>query len=173
MPMKMTAFLFLIAMANCGFSQQNKSNEMIEFVHNEFKIHYPESWKLDTSKAWGSEVIIFSPLENEEDKFSENVNFLIQNLEGQNISLESYKTLTEQQIATLATDGKIIESDLVTSGKEPFFRITYSMTQGIYKLKITSLCFIHHDHAYLITFSAETDHYDHYIATGAQILNFF
>ena len=171
--MNLTAFLFFIAMANYCFSQQDKSNDMINFANDDFKFQYPESWEIDTTKAWGPEVIVTSPLENEADIFSENVNILIQNLAGQDINLEKYKQITEQQIMTLATDGKIIESAIVISDKGESFRITYSMTQGIFKLIITSLCIIHHDQAYLVTFSAEIDHFDQYKIISEQILNSF
>jgi hypothetical protein len=128
---------------------------------------------VDTSKAYGAEVFVFSPLENEDDKFRENLNVLIQDLAGLNVDLESFKQLTETQIETLATDGKIIESSIVRSGKGEFYRITYSMTQGIFNLMITSVCFINNDKAYVVTFSAETGQYDHYKMTGQQILDSF
>jgi hypothetical protein len=146
---------------------------MINFIHTDFKFQHPESWQVDTSKAWGAEVFVFSPLENEEDKFRENLNVLIQDLAGLNIDLEGYKQLTEEQIAMLATDGKIIESSIKTSDKGEFLRITYSMTQGIFNLMITSVCFIHNDKAYLVTFSAEADQLDHYKLTSEQILDSF
>ncbi|MBK7681894.1 MAG: hypothetical protein IPJ26_05200 [Bacteroidetes bacterium] len=40
----------------------------------------------------GTSFIIFSPLENDEDKFKENVNLLMQDLTGQNIDLDKYVT---------------------------------------------------------------------------------
>ncbi|HUR31878.1 MAG TPA: PsbP-related protein [Saprospiraceae bacterium] len=171
--MKLTAFLCFISIANYCFSQQDKSNEMINFVNNEFKLQYPESWTLDTSGQWGAAVMIFSPLESEADQFNENVNVLIQDLTGQNINLEKYKQITEEQITTLATDGKIIESAIVMIGNEESFRFMYTMTQGIFKLKISSVCLIHNDQAYLITFTGEVDQFDDYKSIGEQILNSF
>ena len=116
---------------------------------------------------------MFSPLENELDKFSENVNVSIQNLTGQNIDLVQYKQITDKQVTDLATDGKIFESSLVKTNKGELFRITYGMTQGKFRLKITSVCFISNDKAYLATFSSELDKYDNYKKVGEQILSSF
>jgi hypothetical protein len=170
---KLTAFLVFIAMANSCFSQQGKTNGMKYFTNDDFRLQYPESWELDTSEQWGTAVMLFSPIENEVDKFSENVNVLVQNLAGQNIDLEKYKQITEQQIATLATDGKIVESAIVRTTEGEHFRIIYTMTQGMFKLTTTSVCFIRDEKAYLVTFSSETAQYEHYKKTGEEILASF
>ena len=146
---------------------------MIDFAKGDYKLKYPETWRLDTSGNLGPELFVFSPLENDTDKFSENVNVLIQNLQGQNINLEQYKQITEKQLADLATDGKIYESSILKTDKGEFFRITYAMTQGKYRIKITSICFIRNDKAYLATFSSELDKYDNYKEFGEQILSSF
>ncbi|MEO5906707.1 MAG: hypothetical protein ABIQ11_08275, partial [Saprospiraceae bacterium] len=97
----------------------------------------------------------------------------IQDLGGQNIDLEQYKQATEQQVADLATDGKILESSIVKTGEGKSYRIMYTMTQDIFNLKITSLCFIYNDQAFLVTFSTEVDQYDHYKIMGEKILASF
>ncbi|HZV68597.1 MAG TPA: hypothetical protein VFG10_03605 [Saprospiraceae bacterium] len=148
-------------------------NEIISYRNKDFKLEYPASWTLDTSKAWGAELILFSPMESEADQFNENVNVVIQDLTGQNIDLEKYKQITDQQINTLATDGKILESSIVKTDAKEAFRITYTMTQGTFSLKITSECQIHNDQAYLITFTTEAGQYELYKVTGEQILASF
>ena len=143
--------------------------EMTDFNHPNFKLQYPDSWEIDTSGAWGAEVMLFAPLENEEDNFRENVNVLIQDLTGQNVNLELFKEITESQINTLATEGHIIDSSI--KGDE--YRITYTMTQGMFKLKITTMCVIQNEKAYVITFTSELDKYDQYKMTGTDILASF
>src|SRR6187397_2716847 len=118
----------------------------------------------------GTEFFVFSPLENETDKFSENVNGLIQDLSGQIIDLEKYKQITEKQLADMATDGKVFESSIIKADGKEYFKIIYAMTQGKFRLKITTVCFIKNDKAYLATFSAELDKYEQYKKTGEEIL---
>jgi len=160
-------------MTNCCYSQADKANEMMSFAKDNYKFQYPKSWRLDTLTKWGPELFVFSPLEGESDKFSENVNVSIQNLGGQNIDLTQYKQITDKQVEDLATDGEIFESSIVKTSKGEFFRITYAMTQGKFRLKITTVCLISDDRAYLATFSSELDKYDNYKKIGEQILSSF
>ena len=146
---------------------------MISFAKDNYKFQYPKSWRLDTLTKLGPELFVFSPLENESDKFSENVNVSIQNLSGQNIDLAQYKEITDKQVTDLATDSKIFESSILETNKGEFFRITYAMTQGKFRLKITTVCFIRNDRAYLATFTSELDKYDNYKKFGEQILSSF
>ena len=171
--MTLPVFLLLTALCNYSFTMQNVSIGMKNFTHTEFSIEYPDSWTLDTAGSWGEAVGIYSPLENPEDKFSENLNVLIQDLGGQAIDLEGYKQITDQQITQLAPNGKIIESTIVTGNGDDFYRIIYTMTQAEFNLKITSICHIQNGKAYLVTFSAEEDQFEKYKTEGEKILASF
>jgi serine/threonine-protein kinase len=152
-----------------GYSQ----TENTKFAKENYSIRYPKSWNLDTSKLMGTECFIFSPIENDSDKFKENISVVIQNLAGQNINLERYKNITEEQISTIATDGKVYESTMLKSDTDKYYKITYGMTQGKFKLKITSICYINNSKAYLITFTSELDKYYQYKEIAEEILNSF
>lgn len=171
--MKLILFLILTILTDCCFSQADTADQMISFTRENYKFQYPRSWRLDTLTKLGPELFVFSPLEDEADKFSENVNISIQNLKGQNIDLVQYKQITDKQVEDLATEGKIFESSIVKTSKGEIFRITYAMTQGKFSLKITTVCFISNDKAYLATFSSELDKYDKYKKIGELILSSF
>jgi hypothetical protein len=171
--MKIILLLTFITVSLCGYSQTDSSIERIIFEKGNFKIQYPKSWRLDTSKIMGTELFIFSPLENDADKFSENVNVIIQDLTGQNIDLEKYKQITEQQLANMATDSKVFESSIIKTDKRNYYKIVYAMTQGKFRLKISSVCFINNNKAYLATFSSEIDIYDNYQKVADDILGSF
>jgi hypothetical protein len=171
--MKFIQTLALLALTYSGFSQSDNSTQKINFSKDNYKIQYPKSWNLDTSRMMGTEFFVFSPLENDADKFRENVGLLIQNLAGQNIGLEQYKKITDGQITEMATDGKIFESLVLKSDKGEYYKVTYAMTQGKFRLKITSFCYIKKDKAYLVTFTSAFDQYDQYKKTGVEILNSF
>lgn len=171
--MKLILFLILTILSNCCYSQTDTANEMMSFVKDNYRFKYPKSWRLDTLTKLGPELFVFSPLENESDKFSENVNVSIQNLRGQIVDLAQYKQITDRQIEELATDGQIFESSIVRTNKGETFRITYAMTQGKFRLKITTVCLMNNDKAYLATFSSELDKYDNYKKIGEQIVSSF
>ena len=170
---KFIAFWSLLMSVTSAFAQKDLSDEMIIFAGKNYKVQYPKSWTLDTSRAMGPAVFIFSPLENGEDKFRENVNVLIQNLKGEDINLARYKEITDKQVIDLATDGEIFESAITRKNNQEYYRISYAMTQGKFRVRITSVCFIQNEEAYLVTFSSEIDKYDTYKKTGNQILASF
>jgi len=171
--MKLILVLVFLVLTHCCFAQGDAATPMLDFSKNNYTLQYPGSWRLDTSGQFGTELLIFSPLESESDKFSENVNVMVQNLQGQNVDLAKYKQRSDQEIADLATDGKIFESSILKNDKGEFFKIVYAMSQGKFRLKITSVCFIRNDKAYLATFTSEFDKYDNYKNTAEQILTSF
>jgi len=170
---KLIAVLILLMSATQGFSQKESAAELTEFTGKNYKLQYPASWTLDTSKSLGPAIFFFSPPENADDKFRENVNVVIQDLRGEDINLARYKEITDKQVKDLASDGEILESSILRKNSQEFYRITYLMSQGKFRVKITSVCFIQNEKAYLSTFSAEVDKYDAYKKTAEQILASF
>lgn len=170
---KLTILSALCITTNCCVSQTGATAKLVDLIKDNYKLKYPNSWKLDTTKEIGPELFIFSPLENQADLFSENVNVIVQDLSGQNIDLAKYKQITDQQVMNLAPDGKIFKSLILKKDKQDLYKITYAMTQNKLRLKITSICFIKNNKAYLITFSSEFDKYDTCKKVGEQILNSF
>lgn len=162
-----------ILFVNLCFSQKDTANQLVSFVKNNYKIQYPKSWRLDTSGIMGSELFVFSPLENDTDGFHENVNVIIQDLSGQNIDLKEYKEISDKQITDMGINAQLFESSILKTDKGECYKISYAMTQDKYRLKITSVCFIKNDKAYLATFSSELDKYDRYKKVGETILNSF
>jgi hypothetical protein len=170
--MKIITLLLFVFLAYAGFSQDDTLINWNELTKGNFKISYPKGWTIDTSKKLGVDLFIFSPLENKDDNFKENVNILIQDLSGQGINLNKYKQITEQQLNDMPGIS-LFESSVLKSEKGEYYKITYAMTQGANRLKILSLCFIKNNNAYLATFAAVFDKYDQYRNIGEKILNSF
>lgn len=169
--MKVSFVSILFLFIHLSYSQP--SNENIIFSKANYKIEYPQNWRLDTSRIMGAEFFIFSPLESQTDKFRENINLLIQDLTGQNIDLVKYKQITERQISEMTVNPKLFESSLIKNKTSDYFKTTYAMTQNNFRLKITSICFIKDEKAYLLTFTSEYDKYDKYEKNCKEILSSF
>ena len=150
-----------------------QSDSFTTFSSKNYQISYPDLWEFDTSKMMGTTFFIFSPLENDSDTFRENVNFVIQDLSGQDINLETYKQISDAQFENLLKKEDIIESTIIKSGQKEYFRASYLMTQGKFRLKITSICYLANKKAYLLTFTSELSKYDSYKETGEKILASF
>lgn len=140
---------------------------------NDFKISYPSAWRVDTSGTMNSKVFFFSPLEGPEDKFSENLNVMVQSLAGQLIDIQKYKEISEQQIKVMFSDGKMVESKVVNANGREEYHLAYEFSQGIFRLKVLAICFIQNDNAYLATFTSEASKFDRYRPTAEKMLGAF
>src|SRR5262245_41202678 len=113
----LTLTLTFLSFPYWGYSQAVKSSSLTSVVRHNYKIEYPKTWTLDTSGQLGSELFIISSLENDSDKFKENVSVIVQNLAGQDIDLDKYKDISEQQIASMGSEGELFESSKLHTGK--------------------------------------------------------
>lgn len=138
-----------------------------------FSIQYPSDWELQQNGLGGTTFIVLSPITSSEDLFRENVNLLIQDLTGQNIDLNKYTAISEEQIKTMIANGHIIESKRVASEKNIYQKEIYTGDQGIYKLKFEQYYWVLDNKAYVLTFTAAQTNFDAYKADGEKILNSF
>ena len=155
------------------FTHTVSAQKLITLNKKDYSIGVPADWTPDSSKQMGTDLVIFSMLENGTDRFRENVNVLIQNLAGMNIDLEKYTAISISQIKTMATDSRIEESKTIKTGKTFFQKIIYTATQGGFKLRFEQYYYIAEKKAYAVTFTAEIGKFDIFKPTGEAILNSF
>ncbi len=168
--------IFLIA---CGQNIQKENQVEIPEnwkVLNEafFFIHYPDTFELDKSGQMGTNFILLSNQTSEHDLFQENINLIIQDLKGYNISLDQYVEISEGQINTMIVDGKIIESERVKGENDrELHRIIYTGKQEPLDLKWLQYYWVVNEKAYVLTLTTETTQFDNYLAVGEKIMNTF
>ena len=121
----------------------------------------------------GTSFILFSPLTSQQDQFKENVNLIIQDLTGYNLDLDKYVEISEGQIKTMITDGKIIESKRITSRTLNYQRVIYTGKQGIFNLKFEQYYWVVGNKAFVLTLTCEETQFDNYQVTGEKVLNSF
>ena len=138
-----------------------------------YSIDYPKDWELNESGQMGTSFILFSPLTSQNDQFRENVNLLVQDLTGYNLDLDGYVEISEGQIKTMITDGKIIESKRVTNQTLDYQKIIYTGKQGNFNLKFEQYYWVVGDKAFVLTLTCEETQFDDYKLTGENILNSF
>ncbi|MBC7861746.1 MAG: hypothetical protein IAF38_02155 [Bacteroidia bacterium] len=168
----MTKFLKFFLFLPIVVCAQTKKNDWKTLAKANYSIQYPSAWELNESGQGGSSFILFSALEPGQDKFRENVNLLIQDLTGQNIDINKYTEISESQIKTKATNGKLIESKRIKTGKE-YHKIIYTADQGTLHLKFEMYYWVIANKAYLLTFTSEQTKFESFKATGEKILNSF
>ncbi|MBP6387149.1 MAG: hypothetical protein KA313_11265 [Pseudarcicella sp.] len=169
--MKSTLVFILVIFFHIGHSQTDTTKNTLKRL--EYKIEYPKNWKIDTSKFIGTDFYIFSTLENKDDKFRENINEITQNLKGKDIDLEKFKQISDNQVLKLTNNSEVIESVIIKEKNKEYFKLKYIMTQGVFRLIITSICYIKDEKAYLLTFTCESEKYDQYEKVANEMLNSF
>jgi hypothetical protein len=140
---------------------------------NTYSIQYPDNWELNTEKSMGTSFILFSQQTASEDKFRENINLIIQNLEGYNLNLDDFVAISEEQISKMVTNGKIIDSKRSNKNNTEFQKVIFTGKQGLFQLKFVQYYFIKDEKAYVLTFTCEEIQYEKYIFISDQILDSF
>lgn len=176
---QLIGFLIFICSARlCGQTVSEKgcveANDVWKSVdENTYSIEYPENWELNTSGQMGMSFILLSKQVSPEDLFRENINLIVQDLAGQNINLDRYVELSENQIKTMITNGHLLESTRHKENGLEFQKVIYTGDQGSYQLKFEQNYWIKNGKAYVLTLTGETDQFDLYKEVGEKIIKSF
>ncbi len=152
---------------------QNKETSWKTINDNTYSIQYPDNWELNISETMGTSFILLSQQTSSEDKFRENINLSIQNLEGYNLNLDAYVAISEEQILKMVTNGIIIESKRLNTNNTEFQKIIFTGKQGLFQLKFVQYYFVKDEKAYVLTFTCEEIQYEKYNIIVEQILESF
>lgn len=155
-----------------GFKYEMGLDPVLDYRSSSYSISYPENWKIDTSKILGIDLFIFSPPDSAIDKFRENINVLSGQI-GEGTSLDSFFKTSELSIKTMATDLVILESRKISTHAKAFYKIDFTATQGIFKLRFIQYYFVSNGKGYTITATVERDKFNSYEENIMAILNSF
>ena len=61
--------------------KETAKNDWETFSDSNCEIQYPSDWEESTTGEYGTTFILYSPNEGPSDKFRENINFMIQDLQ--------------------------------------------------------------------------------------------
>lgn len=143
------------------------------FKTEHYLIDHPISWRIDTSGKMGIELFIFSPPDSANDKFRENINVVSSGVEGLDISLDTFVTVSQKQIETMATDCIILESALHKSGDKIFHKLDFTAKQGVFHLRFVQYYFAKSKRVYTVTLTTELKNFDYYKLDGIKIMDSF
>ncbi|WP_338408989.1 hypothetical protein [uncultured Flavobacterium sp.] len=161
-------FMLLISISVCGQTKKWNNLKKVNYT-----INYPNEWELNESGQMGSEFILLSPLSSNNDNFKENINLIIQDLSAYNLDLNKYVEISENQIKTLITEGKIITSERVNKNGKEFQKVIYTGKQGIFNLQYEQYYWVKNNKAFILTLTCKQSEYSGYKSIGEQILNSF
>ena len=164
--------IIIAIMTACG--QTEKPTAWKTFEQNDYKIRYPDNFKLDTSGDMGFSFVLLSKLTTSNGRLQENIISLgIDDLKGQNVSLDDFAKDTEEQIKMMITNSAIIENTRVKKGSSEFQKFIVTGRQGQFDLKFEQYDFIKNGKAYILTFTTEAAQFDNYKNVAEEIMNSF
>ncbi len=143
------------------------------FDKDGYSIQYPENLTMQYPGIMGASFMLFFPLESETDDFRENINLMIEDVTGIDISFDQYVELTLSNMKALLSEYNIIENERFEKDGLSFHRVIGTFSQGLLKVKSEMCCTIAGDKAYVLTFSTEQETYDDYKDVGKQIMDSF
>lgn len=178
---KILAIFFLFAITACGQSnsknksttQQDKIEDWKTYEDSNYTIQYPPNWELDLKGEMRTSFILFSPSENENDKFIENVNLIIQDLKGMNMNMDKYVEISEEQLKTMITNSVLIESKRVKDKNPEYHKLIYTGNQESLQFQFEQYLWIINEKAYILTLTCEINKFSEYKEVGEKILNSF
>ena len=162
-----------LASAQSPVTKDESDGKWESLKYGPYTIQYPGDWEVDTSGQMGTSFILFSPLTDPADQFRENVNLLVQDLTGYDLTLDQYVEISEDQIRTMVDNGHIISSTRIREGNPEFHKMIYSGTHDIYQLQFEQYYRVADQTAFVLTLTCETDQFGNYRKTGEAILNSF
>lgn len=135
---------------------------------NSYSISYPENWDLDKNGKMGVEFMLTAP----QDMFYASVNLAIEDLKGQNISLDQYVETVYGQMSKMV-NGKILEIIRLNKNGDEFQKVILTGDHGVHKVNYEMYIFIKNGKAYVLTSCCENKHFDTYKVMGEKIQNSF
>ena len=173
MKKNLTYFLLFLIVA-CGQTKQEQvPDDWKTFEQSNHSISYPPTWKLFQTKEMEMSFVIYSTLESNLDKFKENISFNIQDLSGQNMDLDKYAKISEEQIKTFIAYPVVKESKRVKNDRGEYHKLIYTGDQEIFKFIFEQYIWIVDEEAYVLTLTSEQDKFNDFKETGEKILNSF
>jgi len=172
----------LLTLISCGQSTVKKENKEAKIQRIEgwellkaedYSIQYPKEWELNESGQMGTSFILFSALENDEDQFRENMNLIVQDLQGRSVDLDAFTEISEEQVKSMMTNCTLYESKRIKKGSQEYHKLIYSADQGAFSLKFEQLYWIENDKAYILTLTCEQSKFSSFKEVGEKILNSF
>lgn len=131
-----------------------------------FVISYPQNWKI---KDISGIVVFISPLENKDDKFSENVNVVVEDIGKYRLSLEQYAKAADDNWLKIDSKVRVIDFQKTNlNGEEAFYTIAEND-----KFKFKQYKLIKNNKAFIITYTSELNKFNKFLNIADIIIQSF
>jgi hypothetical protein len=168
MKLKLILFFF-ISISICGC--QKKSAEGKNTIESkDYYMFYKSNLELDESGKNGSTFFLYTKKTNSKDDFVENLNLIVQNLDGMNIDLDKFVSISDNQIKT---NGNLIESKRILCKNIEYQRYVFEGKMNNFDLKFLQFDFVKNNKAYVLTYTAKKEDFETYLPQMEESMNSF
>jgi eukaryotic-like serine/threonine-protein kinase len=152
--------------------QPDVKMSLYENLNQGFRVDYPQSWaKQSRDDFWATGAVFFSPLENEQDQFKEQVSVLVENLP-KDLALSKYTEESLSEIKQLS-DPSVGSPQKITLGTNEAQQVAYRGEENGSPVKRMQAWTVNGDRAYVITYTAIPESYDDYLPTVEKMIKSF
>lgn len=138
-----------------------------------FTIRYPPTWELNKSGSMNTLFVIMSPSEGPEDKISENLSLIVQDMGSQAINLDQYVGLSTSQVTAQLKDGSILINERKSNDGNEYHKLIYSGKMGDLHLAFNQHVRIKDNKVYVLNFTCEFSKITQWQSIGEEIMNTF
>ncbi len=164
--------LFLMICFLLGASASVLTAETASYTHADFlyTVDHPSDWRV---KKLNKITSFFSPFESKEDKFSENLNIVVEDLSqvSEDVKLIDYHRKGMSQARKSLVNFKVLEEAKTDFKGREAIMVLYTMQDRGVVFKIRALTFFVERDAYVLTYTAALADYDKYLKKVESILN--
>ncbi|MEM8832572.1 MAG: serine/threonine-protein kinase [Cyanobacteria bacterium P01_G01_bin.19] len=153
-------------------SQPEIELSFYESIDRGFRVNYPQAWsRQNRDDFFATGVTFFSPLENNLDRFKEQVSVLVENLPS-DVSLEQYTADSISEIKKLS-DPNVGEAKKVNLGEYEGRQIAYRGEVNGNPVRRMQTWSIKNNQAYVVTYTAQPESFDSYLPMVEAIIDSF
>jgi hypothetical protein len=168
-----TIYLLLSLLSTSAVFAQLDTISYTNLTKGRYSITYPQSWRLDTSKTFGMDLLLLSPKTDSLDHFIENINVFVQDLHGQGYDLSRMGRESEGQIKNFVNEVVVTDSKLDSTVSQLFYKLYYTGRQGKFKLITMQRYFLKDEIGYAITMTIKSGKEGEYMTIAEKIFNSF
>lgn len=166
--------IFTLLFSKLLLAQESTSNAAWKTLESEeYSIQYPSTWELNKSGLMGTAFIFLSQPEGPSDDFRENVNLVVQALNGQKVSMDQFVQLTKNQLEVMINDVNILYDERLEKAGMDYHRMIYTGTQDGFNLKLEQYYFLANDKVYVLTLTCKIVDFEDYAEIGEKIMGSF
>src|SRR5574344_243668 len=165
--------MLVLVLTACGQGNQSEKGWK-SLKATGFSLKNPVTWEMVSPPPTGMAALVITPQSSDEDVFRDNVNVLIQSLEGTPIqNLDQYVALSLEQITTAFVDCKLLTNERVTLQGQPAHHMVYTATQDRRLTQFEQYFLVKDANVYVLTLTCEQSATATFAEEGRRILTNF